>query len=1059
MQEDKITVVFESDILFDGKIKFEKGKEYQFSKITFRTLFVEELENLTLESFWRNIKFISDSKLVKMNEVRQPNDDLKWPPSNKCFECLVYKLVAKHANAAFEYLKAKNRGEVKNSYKQWKNWIKDDELKNSLDVGKDKLKLLYPEKKDYFDGLSKDKLQQEIDDKLLLGTQYDKRLKYGVVLDDKNQAPQVQKIAERLEDELYKKLLEINRKYIDYFSPDFLYRKIILEKSNDGQLNDFQKAFIEMWTQSQKKGIDCPNIIDRMEFGFHDYDPEQSVLYGWELCKFVCEFKIKAAIEKFQLGQQKQISEAETKDLKSGLLIVSSYLHNAPKNDMYAIVFHNNGQDGIDCTIKKIVDLFTNHDFCLLYGYDYNFFYSLLDLINVAELYPDDERKKNILWLIGIYPYLINRLQPNFIIDNLDDENVWYALCNFYEKSQSSILKHFINEDGKVMPDTSKKLMDVIEKNPNILHELQKEDYTLIYPLITKSILNQSRFVLRSLQFMDNHEYFDDDISILEGGYREASNYSDTSFEFWANYFAWLEKNSDIENNKNIKNIGEEEQENSLIEVNTRAKSEDEHEKNSSEGIISVDNDKIGESKKINKIKNVGLEQIEINQQKFINNDDLKKIILTRRYMRAGYQFCQEDYWNFNINDFGTLSKLLEEKSHCAARDKQNRFSRIDILQQKYVQENNLEAYANKMEKFDRLVKFERDCSYSQYKRGEYGEYNNYLQLLQDIEECDPNYPGLMELKSYSLYLIIIHWLMRIALVFLSAFVFMIFSVFLFVGIFCTFDLVYWLWFGSFLALCGAWNGNIFFVIYNDEYRPYNWAEKLYLNKRLRKYDTNLRNYRTITDLFEKFIDEKLCFIGDNVWNEIKNYFKNNVATLESELKKYRKIDDFKKITVDDVYKFFWKRDNKLISEINKIFDNVLDEEVNGINEIAIGGISRNFIDYVNSQNNSCADACEKFINKNIVGHLDDIKEMLKIRGRRAYFRHKPNTNKKLIEYDISLDLSELLWETLKKEHEKDKNIQENHLNTDKKNESVNDNKPIVENEEEEINTSSQQNF
>ena len=61
------------------------------------------------------------------------------------------------------------------------------------------------------------------------------------------------------------------------------------------------------------------------------------------------------------------------------------------------------------------------------------------------------------------------------------------------------------------------------------------------------------------------------------------------------------------------------------------------------------------------------------------------------------------------------------------------------------------------------------------------------------------------------------------------------------------------------------------------------------------------------------------------------------------------------------------------------------------------------------------------------------------------------------LKINISLDLSELLWETLKKEHEKDKNIQENHLNTDKKNESVNDNKPIVENEEEEINTSSKQ--
>ena len=61
------------------------------------------------------------------------------------------------------------------------------------------------------------------------------------------------------------------------------------------------------------------------------------------------------------------------------------------------------------------------------------------------------------------------------------------------------------------------------------------------------------------------------------------------------------------------------------------------------------------------------------------------------------------------------------------------------------------------------------------------------------------------------------------------------------------------------------------------------------------------------------------------------------------------------------------------------------------------------------------------------------------------------------LKINISLDLSKLLWETLKEKHEKDKNIQKDNLNTDKKNESVNDNKPIVENEEEEINTSSKQ--
>ena len=101
---------------------------------------------------------------------------------------------------------------------------------------------------------------------------------------------------------------------------------------------------------------------------------------------------------------------------------------------------------------------------------------------------------------------------------------------------------------------------------------------------------------------------------------------------------------------------------------------------------------------------------------------------------------------------------------------------------------------------------------------------------------------------------------------------------------------------------------------------------------------SNLNEYRTVTKLFEEFIDETLCFIGDDIWKEIKNYFKNNVSTLESELKKYREIDDFNKITVYDV----------LIQKKN---------------EIDIDKISRDFRNYVNNRNNN---GYEKFINKNI---------------------------------------------------------------------------------------------
>ena len=552
---------------------------------------------------------------------------------------------------------------------------------------------------------------------------------------------------------------------------------------------------------------------------------------------------------------------------------------------------------------------------------------------------------------------------------------------------------------------------------PDILYfltNINKENYEFIYSLITKLILEHDRSILCSLRFMRASMY----TPIFFCRQKNIKYTRDSkTYNFWLNYFAWLEKNLGTKNfliNGTQQNLTSKEN-NKNIEANDIK----------SEKIILIDNDKINESEKTNEIKIEDAQQIKANQLKSINENDLKKIILTRRYIGNDYLFYQEDYWNVNTNDFSVFLELLKERNanvYKLGSNEISKFFRIEVLRQKYVNDNNLQVYSNfyinmppqhvkKMKKFDQLIKFEINCAYRFYKDVGYGNYKNFFEVIQDIEECDPNYLGLSELKSHLPYLILIHWTIHITIIVLSI-----------ASVAIPWFFLSWGWgLGlSFIITAIVAVNFIGFCWHRLHVKDYTWAEKLYLNKRLKEYDINLSNYRSVTNLFEGFIGEKLCFIGNDIWNKIENYFKNNVLSLENELKKYREIDDFKKITLYDVYRFYWKRDCKLMSDINKIFDDTLDQKVNEIN---IDEISRDFRNYVNNKDNGCFDACEKFINKNIVGYLDNIKEMLKTKGRCAYFRYKPNTNEKLIQYDISHDLSELLWKTLKKEHEKDKNL------------------------------------
>ena len=158
--DEKITVVFKSD-----KDNFKANEPVKMSRAEFKKLELEDIYNLTTESFWQNIKFISKRNLIEINDIKRSRSVLCWPPSDKCFELLVDELVYKHVNAAFEYLKAKRRlNEEKNIYFTPKE---EQQFKDPLIVGKESLQLLYPEQKDYFGKLQlyDAALQEAIDEK------------------------------------------------------------------------------------------------------------------------------------------------------------------------------------------------------------------------------------------------------------------------------------------------------------------------------------------------------------------------------------------------------------------------------------------------------------------------------------------------------------------------------------------------------------------------------------------------------------------------------------------------------------------------------------------------------------------------------------------------------------------------------------------------------------------------------------------------------------------------------------------------------------------------------
>ncbi len=1021
MQDSKITVVFKNNVLSDGKIEFEAGKEYQVEKTELGQLAL--IKNLTPESFWQNIKFMYNFQLVEMNKVQQYDGDLKWPPSNECFECLIYELVAKHVNAAFEYLKAKNREEVKNSYKQWKNWIKDDKLKNSLDVGKNKLKLLYPEKKDYFDGLSKDKLQQEIDDKLLLGTQYDKKLEYGIVLDDKDQAPQVQKIAERLEDELYKELLEVDQRYIDYFSPDFLYRKIIIEKSNDGELNDFQKAFIKMWIPSRRIIKKNPNIVNRMQFGFKDCDPEQWVLRGWELCKFVCQEKIKDCVNEFKSGEK--IDNNSVTDFRQGINAVNLFLSCIPKKQISKIIFPNN--NNLDDMLEKIINILQNKKFrkyvisfdsyfgtlyrfakliinnndnnnnkgiffrvitidsSMIVDLSSDFIFDNLDneavwyafckefyyLSVVERCFDKDnklipEYKKKFMKMLEACPRLINNCNVDFIFDNLDNEIVWYAFCNGYHGyGKVKLFDYCIDKDKKVVQERKEKLFKLVEARPDLLINVYADrnkckNYEFLYPLISDLIFKKNRSLLQVFKSMNSEQY----------------EY------FWTDYFGWFKKNLET---KTKTQIGQR-------DINTGS--------NRNWFEIKTSTNQNEQNKNNGEIINIDIEK----EKSSISKNNFEKIIKCERFISNKYRIYQENYWNSSENDL--VWKLLKKKRIFIGQENIKLFQ-IEISREKYLQNHqdlNENTRKNVNDVFDYILGIET----GNINRN----YIDYVYVVKKMEEYDPNYPGFRELKSYLPYLVIIHWSINIAIPILSLAIVVIPWIFL-----------HWGWslglsFITVPACCIA----CLLCLNSLRYQTYYLAEKILWRSKLREYANRRRKYRTVTDLFEQFIDSELYFIGDQAWEKVKQYFSDNALDLENKIKKYSGIKNFNEIDLDDVKTFINRHGNTLMDKINNFFDDALTGK---INSMTIGEIANRFRNHVNHIDNNLLVACEKFINKNIAGHLNNIKEMLEIKGRNAYFRHEPNTDEKLIKYDIdiSYDLSELLWETLKEEHEKDKNL------------------------------------
>lgn len=609
--------------------------------------------------------------------------------------------------------------------------------------------------------------------------------------------------------------------------------------------------------------------------------------------------------------------------------------------------------------------------------------------------------EEKFMKMLEACPSLIDDCNLDFIFDNLDNEIVWYVFCNGYHAyDKVELFDYCIDKDKKLIPERKEKLFKLIKARPDLLINVDKnknkdKNYEFLYPLISKLILEKNRSLLQVFNSMALDQYK----------------------HFWTGYFKWFTKNLETKTKTQIKqrDINTESNEN-LSEINTST-SQNKQNKNNKSTIDIIDMEE---------------------EKSLISENNFKKIIECERFINQKYQIYQENYWDSSENDL--VWRTLKEKWGFMYQEKTKLFQ-IEISQAKYLQSHqdlSRDVREEVKHVFDDILKIETGDIYRLY--------GPYTRMVKKMEEYDPNYPGLSELKSYLPYLVIIHWLIHIAIIILSLAIVAIPWIFL-----------AWGW-GLGLSLITVPACCIACLVCWKSLRiqDYCFAATIFgLENKLQKYADRGKSYREVTDQFEKFIDSELCSVGDKAWNKVKEYFQNNAPDLENKIKKYIGIKDFKDIKLNDVQRFIRRNHNTFMDKINNFFDDALTDK---INSMMINKIEANFRNYVHQIDNNLSVACEKFINKNIVEqHLDNIKEMLNIKGRRAYFRHKPNTNKKLIEYNISLDLSKLLWETLKEKHEKDKNIQKDHLNTDKKNESVNDNKPIVENEEEEINTSSKQ--
>ena len=118
-QNNTVTVIFKSkvDIEFDGeKFDFDENKKYEISKNKLESLPSDILAKLTVESFWANIRFVSQIKIEEMNKIKQGNRYYFSRYNNNLANCVI-QLVKKHTDAAFEYLIAKRRlTEEKNIY-------------------------------------------------------------------------------------------------------------------------------------------------------------------------------------------------------------------------------------------------------------------------------------------------------------------------------------------------------------------------------------------------------------------------------------------------------------------------------------------------------------------------------------------------------------------------------------------------------------------------------------------------------------------------------------------------------------------------------------------------------------------------------------------------------------------------------------------------------------------------------------------------------------------------------------------------------------------------------